>query len=328
MGFISPIRCTATCLLVSSFWAGPADAAEPTALTSASELTLQTASDPVPLLTELARREDWQGLHTEAIRARFHGALSPAVLAEVDYLDALAIRELGDPQRSLAEMERLRGTPGPVGELAELAIAEAWVGILPRQGVGMYQGYLSERPDGLYRDWAAYQATVGLAQDGYFSMALTQAEATGLTLSPEASLMLTDPGRFKRPLVAAALSGGLPGAGQLYARQPQEALSALTVNALFATGMILAARERQWTALGVAGFFGVGFYFGNIYGAADAAIRHNRALRDDVVRSLDPLAPPPPRLPERVPPAPLPPAPIPAAPIPSELSPPAVEPSP
>ena len=110
----------------------------------------------------------------------------------------------------------------------------------------------------------------------------------------------------------------VPGAGQLYARQPQEALSALTVNALFATGMILAARDRQWTALGVAGLFGGGFYFGKIFGAADAAIRHNRALRDDVVRSLDPLAPPPPSLPERVPPAP----------IPAELSPPAVEPSP
>lgn len=320
MGFISTIRCAAITLLVSSSLGGSADAAEPTAPTSASEpTTAPGAVDPVPLLNELARREDWQGLHTEAIRVRFHGGLTPATLAEVDYLDALAIRELGDPQRSLAELERLRGTPGPVGELAELAIAEAWVGILPRQGVGMYQGYLAGRPDGLYRDWAAYQATVGLAQDGYFSMALTQAESNGITLSPEASLMLSDPGRFKRPLVAAALSGGLPGAGQLYARQPQEALSAFTVNALFATGMILAARERQWAALGVAGFFGVGFYFGNIYGAADAAIRHNRGLRDDVVRSLAPLAPPPPTLPER--PAPTPPEFAPAALNPPALTP-------
>jgi hypothetical protein len=58
------------------------------------------------------------------------------------------------------------------------------------------------------------------------------------------------------------------------------------VNSVFATGIALAARNESWGTVGVLGFFGVGFYMGNMYGAADAARRHNRKALRTIERDL------------------------------------------
>lgn len=256
--------------------------------------------DPVPLLLHLYQAGDAQGLRTEALRAGYLGSLDPVLDREVRYMGALALIELGQSEAGLLEMDRIvRLDPNHVtGQMAQLRVADAWLDLAPRMGVSRHRAFLDAYPQSPYRGYAAYQSAVGLTSEGQFAMALTVLDTEGIPLAAEHRLKLEDPRRWKRPMLASMLSGALPGAGQLYARAPQEAASALLINGLFASGMVLAARRESWPAFGVMAFFGVGFYMGNIYGAADAAIRYNRGIRDEALDALEPYAPPEP-LPER-----------------------------
>ncbi|MCB9759619.1 MAG: hypothetical protein H6739_07235 [Alphaproteobacteria bacterium] len=288
------------------FSAAPGVAAsEPTGPISASEAPDATppepappqppaVADPIPLLIHLYRAEDFQGVRTESLRRQLDAPPSPVLQAELRYMEALARLALGEADAAMVDLDALRqqADAPPVAELAQLALAEAWLTQFPVQGVRMYQDYLAAHADSPWASPAAQRAAWGLAESGRFSMALTQLEGAGQPISPALRQTLTAPPRWKRPVLAAALSGALPGAGQLYARQPREALSAFAVNAVFFSGMALAARQRAWPAFGIAAFFGVGFYAGNIYGAADAALRYNRGARDDVMRTFEEELPP------------------------------------
>lgn len=314
MEFTTLTRCTII-LLLWSFWGAPgAAASEPQVPSSASEpdeappaaalpAGMPPAADPVPLLLHLYAADDAHGLRTEALRVGFAGGLDPVTAGEVRYLGALALMQLGEQDAGLLEMDRLvRLDPTHLtGQMAQLRVADAWLELAPPMGVSRHRAFLDAYPDSPLRDYAAYQSAVGLTAEGQFAMALTVLDAEGVMLAPEHRMKLEDPRRWKRPMVASMLSGALPGAGQLYARAPQEAASALLINSLFITSMALTARRQSWPAFGVLAFFGVGFYMGNIYGAADAAIRYNRGVRDEALDALGPYAPPEP-LPYRDPP--------------------------
>ena len=261
---------------------GTAAASEPTEPSSASdEAWEEPASDPYELLVHLHANGDWTGLRTEALKAA-HDQTD----ARYDYLAAIAQYEQGDEQAALTTFDTLRADPD-VGELAHLQIAGHWLDEAPRLGAATYRAYLDG--GGQYRHLAARNEAIALATEGRFSMARTALESEAVPVDAAVLATLSAPPKFKRPGVASFLSGALPGAGQLYAGQPREAASAFLVNAVFLSGMAYAAKQEAWPAFGVIAFFGLGFYSGNIYGAADAAIRHNRGVRDEV---LDVMGPP------------------------------------
>ncbi|HJN74434.1 MAG TPA: hypothetical protein QGF58_10925 [Myxococcota bacterium] len=255
------------------------------------ETEQSSASDPMPFLLELYEEEDYNGLRTEALRAD-HETSDP----RYRYLAALA-RVEQDQDDGLRELTTLT-EDSEVGELATLAIASVWMEEAPRLSAAHYRAYLDLHPEGAHRMHAAGQEAYALAAEGRFGMARTVLESEGVAVGPELLSTLSDPPKWKRPALASFLSGALPGAGQLYAGQPREAASALLVNAMFIGGMTYAARQEQWAAFGVLAFFGVGFYSGNVYGAADAAIRHNRGVRDDILDDFEAagLEPAPPML--------------------------------
>lgn len=89
----------------------------------------------------------------------------------------------------------------------------------------------------------------------------------------------------KDPTLAGVLSV-LPGAGQLYIGRYQDALIAFLLNA----GLMLAAYEafdKDLYALGaVITFVEVGFYGGNIYGAAAGAHKYNRKAHREFIENL------------------------------------------
>ncbi len=224
-----------------------------------------------------------------ALQEEYRLGVSGESAPKVRYMAALARMELNDRAEAQQELELLaKDFPtDPVGEMAFLALADSWLEVAPRLGVVQYQAFIEQHPESPYSSYAAQRAAYGLASEGQFSMALSQLEGAGVVPSPELTAMLAQPPDWKRPMVATFLSGALPGAGQLYAGQKKEAFSALFVNALFIGGSIYAARNEQWATLGVLGFFGLGFYTGNIYGAADGAIRHNRGIRDDILLQME-----------------------------------------
>jgi len=270
------IPCLTIHLSVASSWAATAETSEEREPTSASE---PEPVDPYPLLVHLHDNQDWTGLRTRALEADL---ANPD--ARYRYLAAVA-RVQEEPSEGLGELEALADTE--VGALASLTIAGIWMDEAPRLAAAQYRAYLDANPGGAYRSYAATQEAYALATEGRFGMARTALESEGVAAPPELLMTLAAPPAWKRPFIASFLSGALPGAGQLYAGQPREAASALLVNALFISGAVYAARQEQWAALGVIGFFGIGFYTGNVYGAADAAIRYNRGMRDEVLIEME-----------------------------------------
>lgn len=84
----------------------------------------------------------------------------------------------------------------------------------------------------------------------------------------------------KSPMLAGTMSALLPGSGQLYVGRPGDALAAFSINAVLIGGTVLAARRDEDAAAIAIGFVASGFWFGNIYGAANGAALDARERRD------------------------------------------------
>ena len=92
----------------------------------------------------------------------------------------------------------------------------------------------------------------------------------------------------KRPILAAALSAGLPGAGRIYVERPADFLT--TLPTVILTGWLAYDGFRQSGVRSVKGWaFGtIGgiFYLSNIYGSAIAAQIHNRQTVDQFLQQI------------------------------------------
>lgn len=90
----------------------------------------------------------------------------------------------------------------------------------------------------------------------------------------------------RSPTLAGIFSALLPGAGQLYAGRPMDALSSFMVTGLFAFAAYEALREDVETTAFITGGLGLVFYLSGIYGAVNAAERYNneshRRFRQEV----------------------------------------------
>jgi tetratricopeptide (TPR) repeat protein len=95
----------------------------------------------------------------------------------------------------------------------------------------------------------------------------------------------------KSELLAGILSAILPGVGYIYAERYGDGITAFLVNALFIAGTVTAVNNDWYPAAGITGGIGLPFYFGNIYGSANAAKKWNRTkkseMRGRIVAVLD-----------------------------------------
>jgi tetratricopeptide (TPR) repeat protein len=95
----------------------------------------------------------------------------------------------------------------------------------------------------------------------------------------------------KSRLLAGTMSAIIPGSGQMYAERYRDGLMALTVNSLFIAGTVVALNDENYPLAAIAGGVGLPFYFGNIYGATNAASKYNLGLtkttRNSLLLSLD-----------------------------------------
>jgi hypothetical protein len=91
----------------------------------------------------------------------------------------------------------------------------------------------------------------------------------------------------KSPGLAAGLSVVVPGSGYLYANRPQTALAAFVVNGLFIAGTYGAAHQKEPGLAALLGLFSFGFYFGGVYGSAQAAQRETYNRLADFIQPLE-----------------------------------------
>lgn len=84
----------------------------------------------------------------------------------------------------------------------------------------------------------------------------------------------------KSPLLAGTLSAVLPGAGQLYAGRPRDAVLALALNGAFIAGAWQSFHNGEQVVGGILLFFEAGWYSGNIYNAVNSTYKLNRDRRE------------------------------------------------
>ena len=91
----------------------------------------------------------------------------------------------------------------------------------------------------------------------------------------------------KSPILAGALSTFVPGAGQLYNGRLGDAVLTFLLNGLFIAGTIEAIQHDQPAVAGVLGFFGAGWYGGNVYSAVNGAHKYNRHAEGIFLQDLE-----------------------------------------
>ncbi len=163
----------------------------------------------------------------------------------------------------------------------------------------LFLDFAARFPDDPRRDLALYRAAwcrVGLEDfRGAEARLRPVARAEGRLARPARELALrlarVDDLPHRSPVVAGVLAAVLPGAGHFYSQDWANGVLALVVNGLFAFGTYEAVENETYTAAGLMGLFGFGFYLGNVFGAVNASHKFNRAARaaflGDLVRELE-----------------------------------------
>ena len=240
------------------------------------------ASESQAWLHVLVEAEDWPGLRTESLRLTHH---QPTYAPLWRYYEAWALLQLDRPRDAVVRFVALADEgPPELRAVASLAAARAWRPLEPELAAQRYLRLITHS-----REEIRAAATLGAAWTDAELVRFDAARARLPTAPPHLQELLERP-RWRRPGVAALLSAGVPGLGQMYANAPAEGVAAFFVVGALATGTVLLARSEGASPGTIAlGAFAVSFYGGNIYGAADAAARHNRRKRREAVHGIESL---------------------------------------
>ncbi len=86
----------------------------------------------------------------------------------------------------------------------------------------------------------------------------------------------------KSEVLAGVMSAVVPGSGYFYAEHYGDGMTAFLINALAIAGIVTATYQENYAVAGIVGGVGLPFYFGNIYGSANAARKWNLAVRREL----------------------------------------------
>ena len=86
----------------------------------------------------------------------------------------------------------------------------------------------------------------------------------------------------KSPVLAGVMSAIIPGSGYMYAGHYGDGITAFLINGLFIAGTITGINQENYAVGAIVGGIGLPFYFGNIYGSANAAKKWNLGVRDQL----------------------------------------------
>ena len=90
----------------------------------------------------------------------------------------------------------------------------------------------------------------------------------------------------KSPKTAGILSAVLPGAGQIYCKQPKDAALSVLLNGLFIGATVESFDHELYILGGVLSLVEMAWYGGNIYNAVNHAHQYNRRQKDNFVKML------------------------------------------
>jgi outer membrane protein assembly factor BamD (BamD/ComL family) len=90
----------------------------------------------------------------------------------------------------------------------------------------------------------------------------------------------------KSPVLAGVMSAIIPGSGYMYAGHYGDGITAFLINGLFIAGTITGIHQENYAVGAIVGGIGLPFYFGNIYGSANAAKKWNLGVRDQLRQKI------------------------------------------
>jgi hypothetical protein len=170
-----------------------------------------------------------------------------------------------------------------------------------RQAIDYLQRFLHAFPEGPLAPQTTYLLGLSWALDGQREQAQrvltampTQHALAEQALALQHALQTEPLPTPKSPRLAGILAGVLPGAGHLYAGQPQQALTAFLLNGSFLTGAAFAFREGLVAVGAILLYFETGWYLGNINSAVEAAHSANRQQQSALTDQLRATYAPPP----------------------------------
>jgi hypothetical protein len=188
---------------------------------------------------------------------------------------ALALSLQGRHDEALHEAE---GLPA-----RERRAVRAW--LLQRAGrleEALLEAPLERGEDRLYAGLLALEARRGaLAREHFATLPDAAASLLGRRVDEFEGLT------HKHGWLAGTMSAVLPGSGQFYAGSRADGVVAFLTNAVLIGTTALALREDEDVTAGVVGFVALGFWTGNVYGAVNAAHRHDERQRERFLRQLE-----------------------------------------
>ena len=90
----------------------------------------------------------------------------------------------------------------------------------------------------------------------------------------------------KSEVLAGVMSAVVPGSGYFYAGHYGDGITAFLINALAIAGTVTGIHQENYALAGIVGGIGLPFYFGNIYGSANAAKKWNIAVRKELQNKI------------------------------------------
>ncbi len=90
----------------------------------------------------------------------------------------------------------------------------------------------------------------------------------------------------RKPWIAGALSAIVPGSGYVYAGRSQTGVASFIINILLIWSVRDAIKHESYGLASAIGFFGIGWYVGNISGSSKAAAEYNTRVKDNFIKNL------------------------------------------
>ena len=83
------------------------------------------------------------------------------------------------------------------------------------------------------------------------------------------------------------MSALMPGIGQIYSGRTWDGITSFVLNSTFVAIAYDSYKHKYWGGGLIAGYFGLSFYIGNIYGAKESAHRHNESIIDRLIEQIE-----------------------------------------
>jgi hypothetical protein len=179
------------------------------------------------------------------------------------YESARSFAELGAKRRARSEFALLQ-TRYPDSEFSD--DSEFMIGL---SYLGEYRWNAGERVFAHFPSTYPESQFIPLAQS-------LRAEAAAAQILPRRS-----------PAVGGILSTLIPGTGQMYAGKHWDGFMAFVVNGALAYATVHSWENDNKTSAYVFGWFGLSFYFGNIYGGINAPKRFNREQQEKHLKKIE-----------------------------------------